>query len=1162
MRRLLAGSGRSVLVGSIVAALACGIVAACRNSDGTVRRVGEEETRETGKSVATPVEQTPPRKPDDPPPVPPKPSSPSDAEIAIERFSTPPDLEVSLVAAEPDIANPVAFTIDERGRFYVVETFRLFAGVTDTRRNMYWLDDDLACRTVEDRVAMYRKYAKDDFEKTYATAEDRVRRLVDTDGDGRVDQSTVLAGGFTDASVGIGAGVLTRGDKVWFACIPDLWLLEDSNDDGVADEKTSLHRGYGVHVGYLGHDLHGLIFGPDGKLYFSIGDRGLHVKTKEGVLRAPDVGTVLRCEPDGSELEIFATGLRNPQELAFDDYGNLFTCDNNSDGGDQARWVYLVEGGDSGWRIGYQFIASPVARGPWNAEKLWQPWFEGQAAYILPPSRNFADGPSGLVYQPGTSLDERYRGRFFLADFRGASAKSGIRTLALEPAGASFDIASDERFVWNVLATDVEFGYDGALYFSDWIEGWDMPGRGRLYRVSSKRGRRELWKGESVESLIGKGLSKKWLGDLAELLAHSDRRVRQSARHELLERATRDGEATAVLELLEGVVKGQGSEISRVEGLWALGRLGRTDSRALEIVLRFATEHAKDELLAQSLRVLGDAKHAPAFDVAVKGLGVSDHPRTQFFAAMLVGKLGSGANRSALPQVLELVESIEESDVYLRHAAALALAGGADPVTIADLAGHASPRVRLAAVLALRRHESSRIETFLADANLGIVAEAARALYDVPIEIPTARWLALLADRRVSASIGDAVSPGEVALRRAIAAAQRAGTEACAKAVAEFAARADLPVAIRLDAIDALRHWDSPSVRDRIVGLWRPVEPRDAGIAGSAIGPVFASLLGDESPELRLRSAQLASEMGLTAFASALFDVVRREGERGDIRAAALDSLGSLRDASLPTAIRNAIESNEPLLRARGRLLLAAEEPEAAMAGLREALRDGTSIEKQSALLALGRIPGAGADAEILRWLGRLESGYVAEDLALDLLDAAEKRTDARVVQALRAYETTRAEGDVTERYSECRSGGNAERGKKLFLSKAEISCQRCHRIGELGGDVGPDLSKIGAQRSREEILRSIVDPDAQSSEGFETVVLVLTDGRVVTGISRASENADELLIVDSEGKPTRVKKSLIAQRSTGVSAMPDNVVYHLSKREIRDLVEYLARRK
>ena len=353
---------------------------------------------------------------------------------AIRSFRVPSGLKVELFAAEPLLANPVAFCIDEKGVAYVAETFRHSDGVTDTRNHMDWLNDDLASRSVADRVAMYKKFLGSNFEFFHVQHE-RIKRLVDRDGDGRADLATVFADGFNDPAAGIGAGVLARKGDVWYTCIPGLWKLRDTNGDGRADERKLLHDGYGVHVGFLGHDLHGLKFGPDGRLYFSIGDRGFNVTTFDGKrLAVPDTGSVLRCEADGTGLEVFATGLRNPQELAFDQYGNLFTGDNNSDSGDKARWVYLVEGGDSGWRIGYQFLESPYSRGPWNEEKLWYPAFDGQAAYIVPPVANLADGPSGLAIDPGVSLlPAEYRNHFFLVDFRGSSGSSGIRSLGSSP---------------------------------------------------------------------------------------------------------------------------------------------------------------------------------------------------------------------------------------------------------------------------------------------------------------------------------------------------------------------------------------------------------------------------------------------------------------------------------------------------------------------------------------------------------------------------------------------------------------------------------------------------------------------------------------------------------------------------------------------------------
>ena len=701
---------------------------------------------------------------------------------AIRSFRVPPGLSVELYAAEPLLANPVAFCIDENGVVYVAETFRLNDGVTDTREHMNWLNDDLACRTVADRVAMFKRFLAKDFEK-YHLHHERVRRIVDRDGDGRADVATVFADGFNDPAAGIGAGVLARRGDVWYACIPWLWKLRDENGDGRADGRELLHEGYGVHVGFIGHDLHGLRFGPDGRLYFSIGDRGFNVTTREGQkLAVPDTGSILRCNPDGTALEVFATGLRNPQELAFDQYGNLFTGDNNSDSGDRARWVYVVQGGDSGWRIGYQFIAAPRSRGPWNEEKLWYPAFPGQAAYIVPPIANLADGPSGLTYNPGVSLlPAVYENHFFLVDFRGSSGSSGIRSFALEPHGASFRLINSRQFVWSVLATDVDFGPDGALYFSDWVEGWRKPNKGRIYRVFDSS-RRDLPLVREVKSLLARGVDKRSNDELARLMEHPDMRVRQEAQFEL---AARGNEASSVL---AQVATSKGPTLARIHAIWGLGQAARTvrdgHGQSQWGALGPLLADADTEVRAQTAKVLGEANEPKAVDALI-GLVADASPRVRFFAAIALGRLG---REEAFEPLLRMVRDNDDKDPYLRHAGVMGLVGSGNRTAWKNAARDGSPAVRMAILLAMRRVEDPAAAQFLNDPDPRLAIEAARAINDVPI----ASALPALAAVRFGSGASLPL------LRRVLNANFRLGGAEHAAVLAGTAFRADLPDAARV----------------------------------------------------------------------------------------------------------------------------------------------------------------------------------------------------------------------------------------------------------------------------------------------------------------------------------------------------------------------------
>src|SRR6266571_6802346 len=131
----------------------------------------------------------------------------NEGELAIKKFQVAPGLKVDLWAAEPMLANPVAFNFDEKGRAYVCETFRLSAGVDDIRGIMDWLAEELASRSVDDRLAEMKRHLGSRF-KTYTDKSERIRLLEDRAGVGKADRTTIFADGFNAPLDGIGAGVL------------------------------------------------------------------------------------------------------------------------------------------------------------------------------------------------------------------------------------------------------------------------------------------------------------------------------------------------------------------------------------------------------------------------------------------------------------------------------------------------------------------------------------------------------------------------------------------------------------------------------------------------------------------------------------------------------------------------------------------------------------------------------------------------------------------------------------------------------------------------------------------------------------------------------------------------------------------------------------------
>ena len=300
------------------------------------------------------------------------------------RSACPQGLKLELFAAEPLLANPVAFGFDENGRFYVAETFRLHDGRHRYPQHMNWLDDDLACRTVADRVAMYRKYLGKEFAElrrssTTASGSSRTR-----DGDGKADQADRLRRRLQRRSTdGIGAGVLARRGDVWLhlhprpLAAPRHRRRRQGRRPQVAASRLRRPRRLprprparpplrARRQALLQHRRPR----PERD-----DDRRPHARLprhRRGAALRPRRHRAWRSSPPAC-----ATRRSWPSTST----ATCSPCDNNSDGGDKARLGPRRRGRRQRLADRLPVPRRPRdRRGPWNAEKLWHPQCDGQAA--------------------------------------------------------------------------------------------------------------------------------------------------------------------------------------------------------------------------------------------------------------------------------------------------------------------------------------------------------------------------------------------------------------------------------------------------------------------------------------------------------------------------------------------------------------------------------------------------------------------------------------------------------------------------------------------------------------------------------------------------------------------------------------------------------------
>lgn len=1077
------------------------------------------------------------------------------------------DFELSLWAADSLIQDPIAISVAPDGRIFYTQATRQTSSEFDIRGHSDWMTASLSFETVEDRRAFLRKTFSADSDQSKAHLKDlnedgvldwrdltvekeNVWFVTDQDMDGVADRSQRYLADFGDEITDVANGIEYHDGDVYISVGPDLWRTKDENKDGIADATESISHGYAVHIGFGGHGMSGVTVGPQGRIWWGIGDIGINVIDKEGKQwKYPNRGVVVRSEPDGTNFEVFAMGVRNTHEFTFDKYGNLITVDNDGDhAGESERLVYLLDGSDTGWRINWQFgkYTDPTNNGykVWMDEGMYLPRHDEQAAYFLPPIQNFVNGPTGMVYNPGTALSPKYYEHFFVAEFRGSPNNSPIHAFTLKPDGAGFALNESHEVVKGLLPTGIDFGPDGALYFGDWINGWGTKDEGRIWKLDmGAAAGAELELRSKVKELLASDFSGNDASSLADLLGHQDQRIRFKAQFELVDRENKGFAA------LQQTAADSDNQLARIHALWGMSqliRLGKNEGSSLEPFLL----DTDPEIIAQAAKLIGDVRYAGG-DEALIGLLQHPAPRVRFFS---MEALGRKAVKAAISPIVEMLRADDGKDTWLRHGGMTALGRIGDADALAALAGDPSRNVRTIAVVALRRLQSPSIKAFLYDADEYVIAEAARGITD-DYTIPGA--MSALAQL-----LNDQAWTSEPLIRRIINANLTVGNNRSVDNLITYANNPANPEAMRAEALATLAHWGNPSLLDRVDGRYRGQRKKDDTYARTKLGEQLPGLLASKDGVIQQAAIQAAAGLGIKEVIPQLTNLLTKASDPAT-RTAALIALDQLAAPDLEKLLRTAMQDKDNAVRSQALSLLPKSkiEPEKAVGLYADIITKGSVQEAQAALSGLAALPANGANTLLSELFDKMVVGKFPAALHLDLIEAAEARENSpELTQKLAAYEAKILETDDLGLFAAAIDGGNPRAGRGIFYRNSTAQCTRCHAIFEYGGNVGPNLSGVGARLSPREILTSVIRPSAALAPGHETVLVTLVNDEALSGI--VLERTPEYLKLKVGKTDTRtIPRAEIAEEETLPSSMP-SIEGKLSRQEIRDLVAFLVEEK
>jgi putative membrane-bound dehydrogenase-like protein len=941
-----------------------------------------------------------------------------------------------------------------------------------------------------------------------------VRLLEDTDGNGVFDRSSVFAD-----RMSFSQGALWHDGSLYVASPPSMWRLQDTDGDGVADVRQEIATGFK----FTGNaaDIHGPFLHPSGRLFWCHGRKGHEVYEGDRLVSRARGARIWTARPNGSDLQVFAGGgMDNPTELTFTDEGDIFGTVNLFQGVPREdAIVHWVHGGVYPRTDQEQVLAEFKRTGT-----------------LLPPAMNLGHvAPAGILRYRSTTFGEGYRDNLFLAEF------NTHRIMRVRPKrnGSSFS-GESEVFLSssnpNVHFTDLVEDADGSLLVLD-TGGWFQRGcptsgiarpnvSGAIYRVRKigapalpdPRGVDIDWKGAPA-------------ADLAALLGDPRFAVRDRVVEVLAKRGN------SVVQTVEKILQ-SGSRQARLQAVWTLTRI---DTEAARHAVRRALDDRDAGIRqAASRAVLTTRDHASA--PRLTALLQDEAPAVRRDAAAALGRLKEG---KAVNKLLEALARTDD-DRMLEHALTYALIEIDQPQATARGLASANPTVRHGALMALSEMESGELS---AQQVLPLLTSEISELRQAALMIIQRRdeWKASVAALLDQWLGGAALPPARVEVARQLI-VRFGGDAAIQDLIGRVLTRPDvsreqrrlvLEAAAQIPGVALHPGWVRPLkallVSDDTDGIMAASRLIQAAKGSGFFAAELERIGNDPSRDALLRIAVLQARSGQAGpMADSVFDLLIKLFGSGQTVALRIRSAETLSRANLSAG---QVSRLTPLVEQAGPMELKALMPAFARA---QAPAAGTALVQ-----ALSRSPGLfGLTAgDIRRSFGKYPEPVVTESEALV----------AKLVQRERDREShlSRLQGTL--------AAGDADRGRQVFRS-GKGSCVACHRIGELGGDVGPDLSGIGRSRSAQDLLGAIVYPtEGGLARGYESYSISTRDGTTYLG-TVARETPETVYVTQVTGPPIGVPRHQIEKMEPSASSlMPSGLDRLLSSQELGDLVAYLA---